>query len=53
MAVILMARFDVYVNPGRNQRNIPFLVDVQSSVISGLATRIVVPLRLLASFSSS
>ena len=46
-----MARFDVYVNPGRNQRNVPYLVDVQSNVISGLATRIVVPLRPLASFS--
>ncbi|KQV42885.1 hypothetical protein ASE26_02950 [Duganella sp. Root198D2] len=48
-----MARFDIYVNPGRNHRNIPYLVDVQSNVISGLATRIVVPLRPLAGFSSS
>lgn len=46
-----MARFDVYANPGRNQRSIPYLLDVQSNVISGLATRIVVPLRPLAGFS--
>ncbi|WP_426340352.1 CcdB family protein [Pseudoduganella sp. S-14] len=45
-----MARFDIYLNPGRNHRNIPYLVDVQSNVISGLATRIVVPLRPLADF---
>lgn len=48
-----MARFDIYVNPGRNQRNVPYLVDVQSNVISGLATRIVVPLRPSESFSST
>lgn len=52
MAIVLMARFDIYVNPGRSHRNIPYLVDVQSNVISGLATRIVVPLRPLAAFSS-
>lgn len=46
-----MARFDVYANPGRNQRSIPYLLDVQSNVISGLATRVVVPLRPLTSFS--
>lgn len=47
-----MARFDIYRNPGRNQENIPYLVDVQSNVISGLATRIVIPLRTLSKFSS-
>lgn len=46
-----MARFDIYANPGRNHRNIPYLIDVQSNVISGLATRVVVPLRPLAEFS--
>jgi toxin CcdB len=46
-----MARFDIYANPGKNQKNIPYLVDVQSNVISGLASRIVIPLRTLSSFS--
>lgn len=46
-----MARFDIYENPGRNKANIPYLVEVQSNVISGLATRIVIPLRHLAGFS--
>lgn len=42
---ILVAQFDVY--PNRNSRTrdaYPFLVDVQSPVISELATRIVIPL---------
>jgi toxin CcdB len=52
MARLLMGRFDIYSNPGRNRGNIPYLVDVQSNVISGLATRIVIPLRTLAGFSS-
>ncbi|USX26368.1 CcdB family protein [Oxalobacteraceae bacterium OTU3CINTB1] len=47
-----MARFDIYENPGRNKGKIPYLIDVQSNVISGLATRIVIPLRTLAMFSS-
>jgi toxin CcdB len=46
-----MARFDIYDNPGRNKANIPYLVEVQSNVISGLATRIVIPLRQLAGFA--
>ncbi len=47
-----MARFDIYNNPGKNEGNIPFLVEVQSNVISGLATRIVIPLRTLTGFST-
>lgn len=47
-----MGRFDIYSNPGKNKESIPYLVDVQSNVISGLATRIVIPLRNLARFSS-
>lgn len=48
-----MARFDLYHNPGRNKAAIPYLVDVQSNVISGLATRLVIPLRRLAGFSAA
>jgi toxin CcdB len=47
-----MSRFDIFANPGKNRRTIPYLVDVQSNMISGLATRIVVPLRPLPAFSS-
>lgn len=47
-----MARFDIYENPGRNKANIPYLVEVQSNVISGLATRLVIPLRALAGLST-
>ena len=48
-----MARFDLYRNPGRNQAAIPYLVDVQSNVISGLAMRLVIPLRTLAGFPAA
>ena len=47
-----MARFDIYINPGRNSKTIPYLVDVHSNVISGLATRIVIPVRILAGFAA-
>lgn len=47
-----MGRFDIYRNPGKNVAGIPYLVDVQSNVISGLATRIVIPLRPLNGYSS-
>jgi toxin CcdB len=48
-----MARYDIYENPGRNRIGIPFLVDVQSNVISGLSTRIVIPLRPIAGMGSA
>lgn len=48
-----MSRFDIYANPSHNRRDIPFLVDVQNNLISGLATRIVVPLRPLGLYFSA
>ena len=40
-----MAQWDVYVNPSARLRNeIPYLVDLQSNLLSGLMTRLVVPL---------
>ena len=40
-----MAQFDVYLNPSSKTRNIfPYILDIQNSLISHLATRIVVPL---------
>lgn len=38
-------QFDVYDNPSPRMRDIyPMLVDIQSDLLSGLATRMVVPL---------
>ena len=40
-----MAQFDVYVNPSQKSRpSFPFVVDIQSPIISEIVTRIVVPL---------
>lgn len=40
-----MARFDVFANPGKLQDRVPFVLDVQSDHLAGLATRVVIPLR--------
>ncbi|MFT4191795.1 MAG: CcdB family protein [Comamonas sp.] len=41
-----MARFDVYRHPdSRLRKATPFLLDVQNDYISGLHTRVVIPLR--------
>ncbi|MBB5205486.1 toxin CcdB [Inhella inkyongensis] len=41
-----MARYDVYANPEAQERaRIPYLLDLQNDYISGLATRVVIPLR--------
>lgn len=42
-----MSQFDVYRNPNPAAA-IPLLLDVQSDLLTGLATRVVVPLRLLS-----
>lgn len=40
-----MAQFDVYPNPSKTSKaHYPFLVDVQSELLSELTTRIVIPL---------
>lgn len=40
-----MAQFDVYVNPNPESRtSVPYVVDVQSSLIDVLPTRLVMPL---------
>jgi toxin CcdB len=40
-----MAQYDVYPNPSqRSSQDLPYLVDVQSDLLSGLATRLVMPL---------
>lgn len=45
-----MARFDVYANPGSHASTTPYLLDVQSDLLDGLDTRMVVPLRSLNAF---
>ncbi len=40
-----MSQFDVYINPSPSTRDVfPYIVDVQSPVITELSTRIVIPL---------
>ena len=41
-----MARFDIYKNPGKSAASVPYLLDVQSDTVSGLPTRLVIPLRV-------
>lgn len=45
-----MARFDVYTNSGALVTAIPYLLDVQSDLLAGLDTCIVVPLRRVDCF---
>jgi toxin CcdB len=45
-----MAQFDVHRNSGRDARHIPYLLDVQSDLISRVGSRIVVPLVHAAMF---
>jgi toxin CcdB len=45
-----MARFDVYANPGGHATTTPYLLDVQSNLLDGLDSRMVIPLRSLAHF---
>jgi toxin CcdB len=40
-----MARFDVYRNGGAHADAVPYLLDVQSDLLHGLDTRVVIPLR--------
>jgi toxin CcdB len=47
---LLMARFDVYPNPGRHASATPYLLDVQSGLLDGLDSRVVIPLRDAAQF---
>jgi len=46
-----MARFDVYRHPDAALRkSTPYLIDLQNNYISGLDTRVVIPLRLAKLF---
>lgn len=45
-----MARFDVYANPGSHSASTPYLLDVQSDLLDGLDSRMVIPLRSVKAF---
>lgn len=46
-----MARFDIYANPSAQASTTPYLLDVQSNLLDGLDSRVVIPLRSLSSFA--
>ncbi len=45
-----MARWDVYANTGAQEQTTPYLLDVQSNLLEGLDSRMVIPLRSMAYF---
>ncbi|GGC79170.1 CcdB family protein [Marinobacter halophilus] len=48
-----MAQFDVYSNPSKTSKTqYPYLVDIQSGLLTDLATRIVIPLGKHSAFGS-
>lgn len=51
MERLLVPRFDVYANPGPQAKTTPYLLDVQSDLLDGLDSRMVIPLRSLEHFA--
>ena len=48
-----MAQFDVYKNLNKNTQNaFPYMVDIQSPVVSDISTRVVIPLAKAANFKN-
>lgn len=46
-----MSQFDVYENPSKKSRKAyPYIIDIQNALISGLTTRIVIPLGKISHF---
>jgi toxin CcdB len=52
MANVLMARFDVYLNPGEHAGAVPYLLDVQSDLLNDLESRMAIPLCHLARYAN-
>ena len=48
-----MARFEVFRNSGAHADDVPYLLDVQSDLLHGLDTRVVIPLRRRDRFPAS
>ena len=46
-----MARFDVFANSGAHASTTPYLLDVQSNLLDGLDSRMVIPLRRMDAFA--
>lgn len=46
-----MARFEVYPNPGPRADATPYLLDVQSALLDGMDSRVVIPPRRLDCFA--
>ena len=46
-----MARFDVYRNSGPHAESTPYLVEVQSDLLDGLDSTVVIPLRRIDRFA--
>jgi len=48
-----MNQFDVYINPSSSTRDVfPYIIDIQNSIISDIATRIVIPLGKISYFKN-
>jgi toxin CcdB len=47
-----MARFSIYQNPEDKTKTTPYLLDVQTDLLSGLNTRVVIPLRKSGQYKS-
>jgi len=48
-----MAQFDVHRNPaGQGRENIPYVVDIQSDLLSNLPTRLIAPLIRASAFGT-
>ena len=47
-----MARFDIYENHGKHTGTTPYLLDVQSDLLDGLDSRMVIPLRHLEHYQN-
>ncbi len=41
-----MAQFDVYINNGKNKKQIPYLLNIQNDILEHLSTRIIIPLAI-------
>jgi len=48
-----MAQFDVHRNSGKYSKIVPFVVDIQSDILSNFNTRIVIPLQSAEFMKSS
>ncbi|TBR43544.1 plasmid maintenance protein CcdB [Marinomonas agarivorans] len=48
-----MAQFDVYLNPSKTTKKyLPYLLDIQSPLLSDLSSRIVIPLGFKSAFKN-